>query len=137
MLASTTSSAALSQATPSWERTGQRHTKAPLNAPGHVYIAVNAAWPGRCKVGLAKDLKNRLRQMNTNDPERGYRFHETREFDDRKQAEAILHELLAGYRIAGTEWFDLHPDDAAGLLRGLHRRTAQMGRPEGDAGDPD
>ncbi|WP_352834993.1 GIY-YIG nuclease family protein [Mesorhizobium sp. M0296] len=88
-------------------------------------------------MGLAKDLKNRLRQMNTNDPDRAYAFHETRRFNDRKQAEAVLHELLAGYRIAGTEWFDLHPEDAAGLLRGLHRRTPERDRPEGDAGRPD
>ncbi|WP_353829967.1 GIY-YIG nuclease family protein [Mesorhizobium sp.] len=94
-------------------------------------------WPGRCKVGLAKDLNNRLRQMNTNDPERAYAFHETRRFDDRKQAEAVLHELLAGYRIAGTEWFDLHPEDAASLLRGLHRRTTGDGRSGSDEGSPD
>ncbi|WP_352595682.1 GIY-YIG nuclease family protein [Mesorhizobium australicum] len=97
----------------------------------------NPAWPGRSKAGFAKDLKNRIRQANTNDPDRAYYFHETRRFDDRKQAEAILHELLAGYRIAGTEWFELHPDDAAGMLRGLHRRVAAEGRPGCDAGSPD
>ncbi|WP_352901446.1 GIY-YIG nuclease family protein [Mesorhizobium sp. M1307] len=127
-----TSSAATSPATLRTARTGRRHTKASQNTPGHVYVAVNAAWPGRCKVGLAKDLKNRLQQMNTNDPDRAYRFHETRIFNDRKQAEAILHELLDGYRIPGTEWFELHPDDAAGMLRGLHRRQSSGDRPEGD-----
>ncbi|WP_352782125.1 GIY-YIG nuclease family protein [Mesorhizobium sp. M0244] len=131
-----TSSAATSPATLRTARTGRRHTKASQNTPGHVYVAVNAAWPGRCKVGLAKDLKNRLQQMNTNDPDRAYRFHETRIFDDRKQAETILHELLDGYRIPGTEWFELHPDDAAGMLRGLHRRHVAGHRPEGDEQTP-
>ena len=85
---------------------------------------MNPAWPGRCKVGLAKDLKNRLRQMNTNDPDRAYTFYETRIFDDRKDAEAVLHQLLAGYRIAGMEWFDLPPEDAPRLLRRVHAGTA-------------
>ncbi|RVB02851.1 GIY-YIG nuclease family protein [Mesorhizobium sp. M7A.F.Ca.CA.004.02.1.1] len=135
-LVNITTSAAPSRAIPRSDRTGRKHTKASQNTPGHVYVAVNAAWPGRCKVGLAKDLKNRLQQMNTNDPDRAYRFHETRIFDDRKQAETLLHELLAGYRIPGTEWFELHPDDAAGMLRGFHRRHVALDRPAGDEQGP-
>nr|WP_280954144.1 GIY-YIG nuclease family protein [Mesorhizobium loti] len=99
-------------------------------------MAANPAWPGRCKVGLAKDLGNRLRQMNTNDPDRAYTFHETRSFDDRKQAEAILHELLAQHRIPGTEWFHLDPEDAASILRRIHSWATEGGRPGGHAGEP-
>ncbi|MGN6548410.1 MAG: GIY-YIG nuclease family protein [Pararhizobium sp.] len=112
------------------------HTKAPAHAPGHVYVVTNPAWPGVCKVGFAKDLNNRLRQMQTNDPHRAYRFHTTRSFDDRQTAESILHALLDGYRIGSTEWFAVHPDDAAGLLRGLHRRAGRGGS-QGDAREPD
>lgn len=90
-----------------------------MHGPGFVYVAVNPTWPGRCKIGFAKSLKNRLRQMNTNDPERAYRFYSTREFADRKLAEATLHALVGGFRIPGTEWFDLHPDDATEFLKGL------------------
>ncbi|WP_353018720.1 GIY-YIG nuclease family protein [Mesorhizobium sp. M1403] len=131
-----TNSAAISPATLRTARTGRKHTKQSRNTPGHVYVVVNPAWPGRCKIGLARHLKGRLAQMNTSDPNRAYTFHETRTFDDRQQAETILHELLAGYRIPGTEWFELHPDDAAGMLRGLHRRTTAGDRPEGDEQAP-
>ena len=103
----------------------QAHVKNPLNTTGYVYVAVNAAWPGRCKIGLAKDLKNRLQQMQTNDPDRGYYFHATERFHDRKAAEANLHSLLDGFRIPGTEWFAIHPEDAARVLRGLEGRTPE------------
>lgn len=81
-----------------------------------MYIVVNEAWPGYCKLGFALNLKNRLRQMNTNDPFRKYKYHATRMFKDRKAAEAALHELAAGYRKTRTEWFQLHPDDAKRIL---------------------
>ncbi|WP_410176709.1 GIY-YIG nuclease family protein [Sinorhizobium medicae] len=117
--------------------TGRRHTKTSQNSPGYLYVAINPAWPGYCKVGLALDLNNRLRQMQTNCPYRDYSFFTVREFHDRKQAEAVLHGLLDGYRVPGTEWFCIHPEEAAGLLWAVARRDALPEGPEGDAGEPD
>ncbi|MDX0455504.1 hypothetical protein GOC72_18790 [Sinorhizobium medicae] len=125
LLANTTTSVARSPVTTTSAGTGTRHTKAPHNAPGFVYIASNPAWPGVCKIGFARDLKNRLRSLNTGDPYRAFTFYETREFVNRASAEKSLHRLVAGYRIATKgEWYSLHPEDAAALLRGLHRRAA-------------
>ncbi|WP_420376819.1 GIY-YIG nuclease family protein [Sinorhizobium medicae] len=99
-------------------------------------MAVNTAWPGYCKVGLALNLENRLRQMNTNCPHRDYSFFTVREFDDRKQAETVLHGLLDGYRLPGTEWFSIHPEEAAGLLWAVARRNAPAEGPGCDGPEP-
>lgn len=77
-----------------------------------------------CKIGFARDPKNRLRSLNTGDPYRAFTFYETKEFANRAKAEATLHRLVAGFKLAPVgEWYALHPEDAAGLLRGLHKRT--------------
>ncbi|MDX0094259.1 hypothetical protein GOC06_11235 [Sinorhizobium meliloti] len=134
----TTSSGARSQETTTSGTTGTKHTKAPHNAPGFVYIAANPAWPGVCKIGFARDLKNRLRSLNTGDPYRAFTFYETKEFANRAKAEATLHRLVAGFKLAPVgEWYALHPEDAAGLLRGLHKRTTLRSRQRSDAGEPD
>ncbi|PDT45359.1 hypothetical protein CO661_24155 [Sinorhizobium fredii] len=132
-----TTSAATLPVTTTRAATGRKHTKTSQNTPGYLYVAVNPAWPGYCKVGLALDLNNRLRQMQTNCPHRDYSFFTVREFHDRKQAEAVLHGLLDGYRVPGTEWFNIHPEEAAGLLWAVARRDALPEGPEGDAGEPD
>ncbi|WP_375293109.1 GIY-YIG nuclease family protein [Ensifer sp. ENS10] len=88
-------------------------------------------------MGLALNIQNRLHQMQTNCPHRDYSFFTIREFHDRKQAEAVLHGLLDGYRLPGTEWFAIHPEEAAGLLWAVARRDALAAGPEGDAGEPD
>jgi hypothetical protein len=100
-------------------------------------VAINPAWPGYCKVGLTNDLNNRMRQMNTNCPFRDYSFHTQRQFNDRKKAEAVLHELLDGYRVPGTEWFCLHHEEAAGLLWAFARRVNDEEGQGGDAAEPD
>ncbi|MDW9532273.1 hypothetical protein GOB39_22290 [Sinorhizobium meliloti] len=128
-LGNITSSAAHSPVTTTSERAGRKHTKAPHNAPGFVYVAANPAWPGVCKIGFARDLKNRLRSLNTGDPYRAFTFYEAKEFPNRAKAEASLHRLVAGFRLSTVgEWYSIHPEDAAGLLRGLHRRTADEGK---------
>ncbi|WP_164813869.1 GIY-YIG nuclease family protein [Sinorhizobium medicae] len=101
-------------------------------------MAANPAWPGVCKIGFARDLKNRLRSLNTGDPFRAFTFYETKEFANRAKAEATLHRLVAGFKLARVgEWYSLHPEDAAALLRGLHRRSALEAGSGGDAGEPD
>ncbi|MRN79468.1 hypothetical protein GJU90_13795 [Brucella sp. 10RB9210] len=92
-------------------------SKVPNTAPGYVYVVTNPAWPGKCKIGFTMNLRNRLHQMNTGDPNRSYAYHDTKRFTNRSLAERRIHDSVAGFRIPGTEWFDLHPDDAIKFLR--------------------
>ncbi|WP_369523360.1 GIY-YIG nuclease family protein [Sinorhizobium meliloti] len=74
-------------------------------------------------VGFALDLNNRLDRCKLAVraeiiPSSPSAFH------DRKQAEAALRGALDGYRVPGTEWFNIHPEEAAGLLWAVARRNA-------------
>lgn len=103
---------------PPLARTGATRT----DPSGHVYILANPAWPSHCKIGMALDMKDRVKVFQTGSPYRDYRVVASAYFVDRKEAEAALHQQLRGHRIGKTEWFFVHPDDAAAALRRIYRQ---------------
>lgn len=77
---------------------------------GQVYIIVNPAFPGWCKVGMAVDAEDRLKQYQTSSPYRDYELIKTYDTDDRRTAEKAAHELLAQSHERKGEWFYIqHP----------------------------
>jgi hypothetical protein len=93
-----------------------------------VYIITNPAWPSHCKIGKALVMKDRVKVYQTGSPYRDYRVVAHAFFDDRKAAEAELHEQLRGHRVGKTEWFFIHPDDASAMLRRISRRKKRHER---------
>lgn len=82
---------------------------------GYVYVLVNNAWPQYVKVGCAGDLNKRLAQFNTGSPWRDYEIRHYVYADDRRKAEARVHELLKEFRAAG-EWFSTRLQEAVECL---------------------
>lgn len=71
---------------------------------GYIYVITNAAWEGYVKVGRAVDPFDRLRSLQTSDPYRQFVLEDFVYVADRKASEAIVHNKLAQWRVAG-EWF--------------------------------
>jgi hypothetical protein len=67
-------------------------------------------------------MKDRIKVYQTGSPFRDYKVIAHARFDDRKAAEAELHEQLRGHRVGKTEWFFVHPEDASAMLRRISRR---------------
>ena len=60
----------------------------------HVYIISHQKWPGEYKVGIAKDVKERLSAYQTSDPDRAYKLefsHETHLF---RETEKHIHDTF-------------------------------------------
>lgn len=72
---------------------------------GYVYVMTNRAWPRYVKVGSANDLHKRLAQFNTGSPRRDYEIRHWVYVDNRRAAEARVHEMLREFRADG-EWFN-------------------------------
>lgn len=82
---------------------------------GYVYVMTNLAWPQYVKVGSANDLHKRLAQFNTGSPWRDYEIRHWVYVDDRRAAEARVHEMLKEFR-AGGEWFNTWLTEAVECL---------------------
>lgn len=66
----------------------------------HVYIISHQKWPGEYKVGIAKDVKDRLSAYQTSDPDRAFKLefsHETTLF---RETEKHIHDTFENKR----EW---------------------------------
>lgn len=70
---------------------------------GFVYAIYDGA---RYKIGHGINVERRLRQLQTGSSKK-LEIYAKRHFDNRYKAEKIIHEILSGYRRAGTEWFNL------------------------------
>lgn len=81
----------------------------PINRKqGFVYLVESA---GYHKIGISKNVANRMAGMVTNSPLPFTLVH-TITTDDMAWAESQLHQRYAAQRVRG-EWFDLCPDDIA------------------------
>jgi len=86
---------------------------------GQVYIIQNPAFPSWCKVGMAVDAQDRLKQYQTSSPYRDYELVKIYNTKDRRQAEAQAHaELEKNYARRG-EWFVCDASLATNKLNNL------------------
>lgn len=96
---------------------------------GQIYIMVNPAYPGWCKVGMAIDAEDRVNQFQTGSPFRDYKLFKFFETENRreseKQAHYILQEKIDDRR---GEWFHINPEDAEKILTEFFEK-------EGDASE--
>ena len=72
---------------------------------GQVYILRNPAFPSWCKVGMAVDAQDRLKQYQTSSPYRDYELVKTYNTENRREAEAQAHALLEKNYERRGEWF--------------------------------
>jgi len=72
---------------------------------GQVYIIRNPAFPSWCKVGMAVDAQDRLKQYQTSSPYRDYDLVKAYNTENRREAEAQAHALLENHYARRGEWF--------------------------------
>ena len=83
---------------------------------GQVYIIVNPAFPSWCKIGMAVDAEDRLKQYQTSSPYRDYKLAATYDTSDRRKAEKFAHERLEKRHERRGEWFCIQHPVAASIL---------------------
>ena len=83
---------------------------------GQIYIVISPAYPGWCKVGMAVDAEDRLKQYQTSSPYRDYKLVKAYDVLDRRKAEKFAHELLAKSHSRKGEWFYLQHPVATSIL---------------------
>ena len=83
---------------------------------GQVYIIVNPAFPGWCKVGMAVDAEDRLKQYQTSSPYRDYELIAVYDTSDRRKAEKFAHGLLEKRHERRGEWFYIQHPVATAIL---------------------
>jgi hypothetical protein len=72
---------------------------------GQVYIIFNPSFPSWCKVGMAVDAEDRLKQYQTSSPYRDYKLIKVYNTPDRRIAESEAHILLEKHFSRRGEWF--------------------------------
>jgi len=72
---------------------------------GQVYIIRNPAFPSWCKVGMAVDAQDRLKQYQTSSPYRDYELVKAYNTENRREAEAEAHAELEKHYERQGEWF--------------------------------
>ena len=78
---------------------------------GYLYIISNAAWPNWIKVGVTKDLKNRLHTYQTASPHRNYKLEYSLYHPKYLEAEKRIKETMRYFaKNIKNEWYevDLH-----------------------------
>ena len=93
---------------------------------GQVYIITNPAFPGWCKIGMAVDAEDRLKQYQTSSPYRDYKLIKAYDTDDRRNSERAAHELLAQSHERKGEWFYIQSPVAIKILDELFSNGAQL-----------
>jgi len=73
---------------------------------GYVYAVCNPAWKGWYKVGMAVDAADRCSGYQTSSPFRDYKVSYSKYFEDRREAERLVHSALKENKIEhANEWF--------------------------------
>jgi len=85
---------------------------------GQVYVLVNPAFPGWCKIGMAVDAEDRLKQYQTSSPYRDYELIKAYDVADRRKAEKFAHDLLEKRHERKGEWFYIQHPVATEILDG-------------------
>jgi len=92
---------------------------------GQVYVIRNPAFPSWCKVGMAVDAEDRLKQYQTSSPYRDYVLVATWDVEDRREAEKQAHTLLEQHYDRRGEWFVAFSDMAAERLEALFNKDSE------------
>ena len=72
---------------------------------GQVYVIINPSFPRWCKVGMAVDANDRLKQYQTASPFRNYKLMAVYDTDNRRQSETEAHAELDKHFEKRGEWF--------------------------------
>ena len=92
---------------------------------GQVYVIRNPAFPSWCKVGMAIDAEDRLKQYQTSSPYRDYVLVAAWDVEDRREAEKQAHTLLEQHYDRRGEWFVAFSDMAAERLEALFNKDSE------------
>lgn len=75
---------------------------------GYLYIITNRAWPGYIKVGVTKDLKNRLKTYQTGSPHRDYVLRYSLYHPDYLIAEKRIKDTMKPFaKSIKNEWYEV------------------------------
>jgi len=91
---------------------------------GQVYVIRNPAFPSWCKVGMAIDAEDRLKQYQTSSPYRDYVLVAAWDVEDRREAEKQAHALLEQHYERRGEWFVAYSDMAAERLEAFFNKNS-------------
>ena len=98
----------------------QSLAKYSTSTEGQVYIITNPAWKGWIKVGMAVDANDRCNGYQTSSPMRDYKLVYSKDFKDRRTAEAKAHKLCAEKATdQNSEWFKINIKDAINLIESI------------------
>ena len=90
------------------------------NVQGHVYIISNPAWKGWFKVGMAVDAKDRCSSYQTSSPFRDYKVCYSKYFEDRREAERLVHSALKENKIEhANEWFKTDLETIKNVIKNI------------------
>ena len=85
---------------------------------GQVYILYSPAYPSWCKIGMAVDARDRLKNFQTGTPYRDYILVASYDVPDRREAEKEAHNLLRETHASKNEWFVIGANVAKEILDG-------------------
>ena len=85
---------------------------------GQVYILYSPAYPSWCKIGMAVDARDRLKNFQTGTPYRDYILVAAYDVPDRREAEKEAHNLLRETHASKNEWFVIGANVAKEILDG-------------------
>jgi len=76
--------------------------------PGYIYVITNDAFEGYVKIGVTKNIKNRLRSYQTSSPHRNYKVEHYIFHEDCYFAEQEIHEMMNYFALdKKNEWFKI------------------------------
>lgn len=85
---------------------------------GIVYCLTNPAMPGYVKIGMTKNLDQRLRQLDNTSVPVAFECVSAIDVDDPKKVEQLLHEAFDDRRVRRTrEFFEVSPAQVVAALR--------------------
>lgn len=84
---------------------------------GYVYIITNSSYEGWIKVGLAKDVWDRLSTYQTHSPFRDYVVEFYKLFEDMHKMERVIHNTLSTLCMnRNSEWFEMDIEIAKTII---------------------
>lgn len=87
---------------------------------GFIYVFTNDAMPGYIKIGITKDVKTRLKELDKTGIPVPFRCHYAIQVEDYEAREKLLHAAFADHRVRkNREFFLLAPERAVSALKAI------------------